>query len=183
MTQDKYTRGLPGQISTRTSDTPMAFHLGFLGRWGAWIVLLVSLLTTVVAWYIARGETTKRAHARFEFQVKAIETGIRERLKAYELLLLGSVGLFEASDEVTREDWHLYVKTLRIDQHYPGIQGIGFSRRILPTEKAAHLRQIRSEGFPQYTIKPDGERSEYTSIIFLEPFDWRNQRAFGYDMF
>ena len=65
MTQDKYTRGLPGQISTQTSDAPMAFRLGFLGRWGVWIVLLVSLLTTVVAWYIARGETTKRAHARF----------------------------------------------------------------------------------------------------------------------
>ncbi len=161
----------------------MAFRLGFFGRWGAWIVLLVSLLTTVVTWYIVRDETTKRAHVRFEFQVKAIETGILERFKAYELLLLGGVGLFEASDEVTREDWHLYVKTLRIDQHYPGIQGVGFSRRILPTEKAAHLRQIRSEGFPQYTIKPDGERSEYTSIIFLEPFDWRNQRAFGYDMF
>jgi len=181
--QDKDTRGLPGQISTRTSDIPMAFRLGFLGRWGAWIVLLVSLLTSFATWHIVKGEATKRAQARFYFQVKAIETGIYERLKAYELLLMGGVGLFEASAEVTREDWQLYVKTLRIDQHYPGIQGVGFSRRILPTEKAAHLRQIRSEGFPQYTIKPDGERLEYTSIIFLEPFDSRNQRAFGYDMF
>jgi len=183
MTQDKHTRGLPGQISTQTSGTPMAFRLGYLGRWGAWIVLVASLLISTIAWYIARGEVTKKAHVRFEFQVKSIESGIHERLNAYELLLLGGVGLFEASDEVTREDWRLYVKTLRIDQHYPGIQGVGFSRRILPTEKAVHLRQIRSEGFPQYTIKPDGERSEYTSIIFLEPFDWRNQRAFGYDMF
>ena len=72
---------------------------------------------------------------------------------------------------------------MQINQYYPGIQGVGFSKQILPSEKAAHLRQIRGEGFPQYTIKPDGERPEYTSIIFLEPFDWRNQRAFGYDMF
>lgn len=72
---------------------------------------------------------------------------------------------------------------LQIDKHYSGVQGLGFSQRILPAEKKAHIRQIREEGFPDYDIHPDGERPEYTSIIFLEPFDWRNQRAFGYDMF
>ena len=28
-----------------------------------------------------------------------------------------------------------------------------------------------------------GKRSVYTSIIYLEPFNKRNQRAFGYDMY
>ena len=154
-----------------------------MGRWGAWIVLLASLLITFNAWYFARSEVTKRAQARFDFRVKTIETGIYERLQAYEFLLRGGSGLFATSDEVTREDWRTYVTKLQINQYYPGIQGVGFSKQILPSEKAAHIRQIRGEGFPQYTIKPDGERPEYTSIIFLEPFDWRNQRAFGYDMF
>src|SRR3546814_19605036 len=40
-----------------------------------------------------------------------------------------------------------------------------------------------SDLFPDYRIWPEGERAIYTSIIYLEPFDWRNQRAFGYDMF
>jgi len=181
---DKNTPELPGHISTRTSGIFSTFHLlGFMGRWGAWIVLLASLLITFNAWYFARSETTKRAQARFDFRVKTIETGIYERLQAYEFLLRGRSGLFATSDEVTREDWRTYVTKLQINQYYPGIQGVGFSKQILPSEKAAHLRQIRGEGFPQYTIKPDGERPEYTSIIFLEPFDWRNQRAFGYDMF
>ena len=34
-----------------------------------------------------------------------------------------------------------------------------------------------------YTLSPKGDRDPYTSIIYLEPFNWRNQRAFGYDMF
>ena len=184
MMQDKNTPELLGQISTRTSGIFSTFHLlGFMGRWGAWIVLLASLLITFNAWYFTRGEVTKRAQARFDFRLKTIEKGIYERLQAYEFLLRGGSGLFATSDEVTREDWRTYVTKLQINQYYPGIQGVGFSKRILPSEKAAHLRQIRGEGFPQYTIKPDGERPEYTSIIFLEPFDWRNQRAFGYDMF
>ena len=182
--QDKNTPELPDHISTRTSGMFSTFHLlGFLGRWGAWIVLLASLLITFNAWYFARSEATKRAQARFDFRVKTIETDIYQHLQAYEFLLRGGSGLFAASDEVTREEWRAYVKKLQINQDYLGIQGVGFSKRILPSEKAAHIRQIRGEGFPQYSIRPDGERPEYTSIIFLEPFDWRNQRAFGYDMF
>ena len=182
--QDKNTPELPDHIFTRTSGMFSTFHLlGFFGRWGAWIVLLASLLITFNAWYFARGEATKRAQARFDFRVKTIETDIYQHLQAYEFLLRGGSGLFAASDEVTREEWRVYVKKLQINQDYLGSQGVGFSKRILPSEKAAHIRQIRGEGFPQYTIKPDGERPEYTSIIFLEPFDWRNQRAFGYDMF
>ncbi|WDP92381.1 MAG: CHASE domain-containing protein [Desulfobacter sp.] len=184
MTQDKNTLELSGQISTRTAGIFSTFHrLGLISRWSAWIVLLPSLLITFNAWYFVRGEAIKRAQARFNFRVKTIEAGIYERLQAYEFLLRGGSGLFEASDEVSREEWRTYVTKLQINKYYPGIQGVGFSKQILPSEKEAHLRQIRSEGFHQYTIKPEGDRPEYTSIIFLEPFDWRNQRAFGYDMF
>ena len=49
-------------------------------------------------------------------------------------------------------------------------------------DKAAHIESIRNDGFPEYTINPPGERDEYSAIIYLEPFDWRNKRAFGYDM-
>ena len=70
-----------------------------------------------------------------------------------------------------------------IGDAFPGIQGVGFSKYIKPAELAQHIQQIRAEGFPDYTVRPKGERDEYTSIIYLEPFDARNQRAFGYDMF
>ena len=153
--QDKNMPELPGHISTRTSGIFSTFHLlGLIGRWGAWIVLLTSLLITFNAWYSTRGEVTKRAQALFDFRVKIIKRVLYEHLQAYEFLLRGGSGLFAISDEVTREDWRTYVTKLQINQYYPGIQGVGFSKRILPFEKAAHLRQIRSEGFPQYTIKP-----------------------------
>lgn len=182
--EEKKRPELPGDILTKRPGIFSTFNLlGLMGRWGAWIVLLASLLITFNSWYFARGEAIKRAQARFHFRVKTIETGIYERLQAYEFLLRGVSGLFAISDEVTREDWRTYVTKLQINQYYPGIQGVGFSKQILPSEKTAHLCEIRGQGFPKYAIRPDGERPEYTSIIFLEPFDWRNQRAFGYDMF
>lgn len=53
----------------------------------------------------------------------------------------------------------------------------------MPHETADLIARVRAEGFPEFRIKPDGEREVYTSIIFLEPLDERNLRAFGYDMF
>jgi len=174
---------LPGRSATRTSEGTSPLRPGSWGKWMAWIVLLASLLTTFFVWYLARGVTMERAHDHFDFRVQEIESALRERLRAYEFLLRGGAGLIAASGEVTRAEWRTYATKLQVDQYYQGIQGLGFSKRILPSEKKAHIRQIRNEGFPNYDIHPDGERPEYTSIIFLEPFNWRNQRAFGYDMF
>ena len=73
------------------------------------------------------------------------------------------------------------IRDRRLDERFPGIQGVGFSLVVPPDQKAAHTAAIRREGFPDYAIRPDGERELYTSIIYLEPFSGRNLRAFGYD--
>ncbi len=162
-----------------TSPLPSIFQ----GKAIAWIVLLASLVVTFFSWYIARSAVMQSANEHFVFRSQTIEMALRDRLHTCAFLLQSGAGLFAGSEEVTRAKWRTYVTALQIDKHYQGVQGLGFSRRILAAEKSTHIRQIRDEGFPEYEIRPDGERPEYTSIIFLEPFDWRNQRAFGYDMF
>ena len=42
---------------------------------------------------------------------------------------------------------------------------------------------MRREGFEDFRIRPEDERGEYHSIIYLEPLDRRNRAAVGYDMF
>jgi len=100
----------------------------------------------------------------------------------YEQALWSTVGLYNTQAEVSRSEFKEFVETLDIKNRLPGIQGIGYSVPVSKNEKSTHIDQIRSEGFPDFTIRPEGERSEYSSIVYLEPFDWRNQRAFGYDM-
>lgn len=151
--------------------------------WITWVTLAASLLLTALAWWLAESNNDRFAKVMFESRAQKIEAAIRERLQAYELVLRGGVGLFLASERVNRQGWRTYVENLKIELHYPGIQGIGFSQRVLPRDKAQHTRRIRAEGFPRYTLWPEGQRDEYTAIIYLEPFDWRNRRAFGFDMF
>ncbi|NQU63174.1 MAG: CHASE domain-containing protein, partial [SAR324 cluster bacterium] len=148
----------------------------------AWIILITSLVLTVGAYFLSASFVQKRVEDRFSFRTTEIESAIKDRLQIYEQALWGGVGLMNASQSVSRQEWAKYVETLEINHHWPGIQGIGFSIPVQPAEKQAHIGNIRADGFPEYLIKPEGTRDLYSAIIYLEPFDWRNQRAFGYDM-
>lgn len=150
----------------------------------AWVVLGVSLLLTLTAYLVSRELVEKRLHEQFNFRANEISRAIEDRLHVYEQILWGGVALFYSSEEfnVNRKQWAAFVEALNIDKHWPGIQGMGYSVPVSPESKNLHSIQIRNEGFPDYQIKPSGERDNYSAIIYLEPFDWRNKRAFGYDM-
>ncbi|MFN0304356.1 MAG: CHASE domain-containing protein [Burkholderiales bacterium] len=150
----------------------------------AWMTLAILLLVTTFAWYVAKAQIESAARIQFTFRVGEIEQAIRARMLAYEKVLQGGVGLLAANDNnVSRTAWRAYIDSLKIEADYPGVQGIGLSKIILPEALDDHVRAVRAEGFPNYTVRPPGPRDLYTSIIYLEPFLGRNLRAFGYDMY
>ena len=148
-----------------------------------WIVLGIGLVVTALVWANWQGQQREIRRADFRQQVDKVRTGIETRLQANKQILRGVAGLFAADDRVTREQFRAYVESLRLAEHYPGIQGVGFARLIAPADTAAQVQAIRAEGFPDFALRPPGEREITTAIVYLEPFDWRNRRAFGYDMF
>lgn len=151
--------------------------------WIAWLVLLVSLSVTAVGWFVANKHAQEAARAQFDARSIDVIQQIRQRMHTYEYVLRGGAALFASSDSVGRAEWRNYVAGLKLDQHLTGILGVGFAQHIPAQNKDAHIARIRAEGFPGYTILPDGPRDEYTSIVYLEPFSGRNLRAFGYDMY
>jgi len=159
------------------------YHALHHGPASAWIVLGLSLLLTVLAWYIADDAVRTRASERFEFQAQDVTLAISKRMEEYAMALRSGVGLMGLRDSTTREDWRRFTATLGLQTHFPGIQGLGYAVMLSPEEVDEHVAQVRREGFEDYTIRPSGEREEYSAIVYLEPFDWRNRRAFGYDMF
>lgn len=149
----------------------------------AWVIFVFSLVLTSIAWYISERAIDNVAMGRFLINAEEITKKIEERLKIYETGLLGGAALFHASQSINRTEWERYVSNIRLKENYPGIRGLGFAKMILPSELDQHVATVRKEGFPEYSVWPPGDREIYSSIIYLEPFDWRNQRAFGFDMF
>lgn len=147
-----------------------------------WVILFFSLLLTLAAYWFTSRQVLARTEEHFLFRSNEIVLAIRQRLMLYEQAMQGGGGLFNASNQVSRIEWQRYVDSLHLKERLPGIQGIGFTQLVRPEELTSHEAAIRAEGFPDYKVKPEGERDLYTSIVYLEPFDWRNRRAFGYDM-
>jgi len=151
---------------------------GFL----VWFVLGGGVLLSSLSTFYTKSNIDRLADREFNFLCGEINAAIAGRLDDHARILLSGAALFNSSDVVTRKEWRIFTHHQKIEKQLPGIQGIGFSLLIPRAELARHIQEIRNEGFPEYTVKPDEDRELYSSIIYLEPFSERNLRAFGYDM-
>ena len=148
------------------------------------LVLSAGLVVTGLA-----GEQVRNYNRTEHQQVKDgllrdVSAAITAKLQIDQAVLSAVVGLFAASKEVDREEFAQFYRTVAEDN--PALQaitGVGFSRLLQPSQLEGFESRIQDEGFPGFTVTPSGKRSIYTSIEFLEPFNWRNRRAFGYDMY
>ncbi len=151
--------------------------------WEAIAVLGLSLLLTVLAAWLLHQQAERLADSRFRAQARDLAGAIVARMDSYEQILRGGVALMDAGGGgVPRHAWRTYVAALKVEERYPGIQGIGFAERVAPWDLARHEAAVHAEGFPGYRVHPDTPRSDYFPIVYLEPFTGRNLRAFGYDM-
>lgn len=149
----------------------------------AWAFLFLCLIITTAVASFSRDSLLQVKEARFQFKTQDIRASIQARMHDQEVALWGGVGLFNASSNVSRDEWHAYVASLRLADYLPGLQGYGYAEFVKHQDKTDHINRVRGEGFPDFDVRPVGARDAYSSIIYLEPFQDRNLRAFGYDMF
>lgn len=149
----------------------------------AWIGFSIALAITFLLWLNARNDAMDEAKIRFErLNIETINN-INHRMETYANALQSGTALLNTVEKMDRKKWNIYFSSLDMAAHYPGFQGIGFSKLILSDQLSAHISQMRKDGFVEYQIKPSAKREEYHSIIYLEPLDERNKGAIGYDMF
>ncbi len=149
----------------------------------ALVIFIIGILFTVIATFYTKYNVEAETYRDFKLICNDLKISILSRLYAHAQLLRCGSAFFTASDTVTRKEWSEFYEHAKISNNLPGIQGIGFSYIIPKNNLQQHIREIRKQGFPDYTVKPAGDRNIYTSIIYIEPFSGRNLRAFGYDMF
>ncbi|QRN96579.1 CHASE domain-containing protein [Archangium violaceum] len=149
-----------------------------------WAVFALSLLLTCGVSLLLKANVRARDEARFENLVQAASDRIQRRLDTYVALLEGTEGLFATQHDVTPTEFSEFVQLLRVQIQYPGIQGIGFSRRFSPQERPEVEHWARTKGAqPDFHVWPEVPGDELHSIVFLEPRDARNQAAMGYNMY
>jgi PAS domain S-box-containing protein len=165
-----------------TKETPKVEHT-YKHLKKAFLFLLPSLLLTSIAVYFTVQSVDEKYNMEFTSKCNEISAKISTRLHAHAELLRSGAALFATTEDLSREKWRAFFNASKIERNLPGIQGLGYAVLIPKKELKKHITSIRNQGFSDYYINPIGEREFYTSIIYLEPFNERNLRAFGYDMF
>lgn len=129
-----------------------------------------------------RFQRSERQRLEDQALVQATQA-IQSKLAATSQILNGVVGLFDATTAVSRQQFITYYDSLKLSESsIRGIQGVGYTKALQPDQLPAYEAAVRGEGFPSFAVQPPGARPFYSSITYLEPFDWRNRRAFGFDM-
>src|SRR5437867_8376056 len=157
---------------------------GHFRRMGAaYLVLILSLIPTFLAYRRLKENAAARDQARFEQAVQSTEEALVHGMENFVSALRGVRGLFDANQEVGPEHWQKFAHSIDLNWNYRGMLDMGFAERVLPEEKRQHSAAMRTQGDPSYTLVPEGERDEYFPIRYLSSATNSPKWAPGWDAF
>ena len=151
--------------------------------WVPLLVLVMALGMTYVLWMDAQNNALKALGTELKFHQLEVAERLRQRMLDYDQVLYSVRGLFIASKSVERDEFRDFYAGLNIKERFPLIVGLGYIQRVPDSLKSLHIAANRNEGFPNYTLHPDGKRELYTPVVYLEPSSGLNLRAIGYDTY
>ncbi len=140
----------------------------------AYAVLAATLLFTAVVWYYARTNVQHREARIFNEMVQGVTTAIGQRMEVYSDALYSTRALFYGSDEVTRADFQTFVAGIRLGERYPGINSLGFVRRVSSgsADAGASMQRVSMHdnpcGIAQLSVFQNPGQNELLVVEFTE---------------
>ena len=144
-------------------------------------VVFLSLMLTWGAWQFSVHQIETRTQLRFEASRDRALSLITDRMTRYEDALWAGVAAVEShQNDMSYDNWHTFAAHLRIDQRYPGINGIGIIHFHDSEALAEHITEQRRTR-PEYSVFPPHDGPLYMPITYIEPEDI-NAAAVGLDV-
>jgi diguanylate cyclase (GGDEF)-like protein/PAS domain S-box-containing protein len=149
-----------------------------------WLVLATGLLITAFSTEQQR-RYNQQEHIRIERDLsQEVVDEVRTRLRSDQAILDAVAGLFNASQDVTHGEFHTFIRSLALrPETLRGIQGVGFAAVVPNRDIEAFTAAAHQGGQPDFQVRTSGHQELISSILYLQPDDWRNRRAIGFDMF
>lgn len=150
-------------------------------HWLHWIIILASWVVTALAWYITNEAATQRATEAFEQETRRVVSLLEERMEKYEDVLWSGVAAMQLLPQgMEVDDWQRFTHSIKVDEKYPGINGLGVIYALDATQIPTFLAQQQQQR-PNFTIRPRQNRQDYWPVTYVEPVA-NNYQAVGLDM-
>lgn len=154
--------------------------------WLPILVALVLMLTLggLLVWQsrLAHERQIEDRQHRFLLEARDIGQRILARMQTYEMVLRGVSGLMVGSDEVSLAEWDRALDQLQLQDRYPGIQAVAWSRYIREDEVEAFRNETQGRNHSGFQLFPENAQPPHLFVDYVSPLDWRNRRVLGFDM-
>ena len=150
-----------------------------MALWRPWMLGLVvatlGLMATAYLTWVERKAARFVDQTRLVHDANTVAEALSRRVDAYTEIAFGLRSLFVVNPALGRREFAQAVERLEIERRYPGIKNIAFTRYVTAAEKQAFERAVRAdtslhpEGYPDFAIRPPGERNEYFVADYLWP--------------
>jgi signal transduction histidine kinase len=158
-------------------------------RWIAlpWVVLAVGSAASLFLYSFVQDAVENMARLRFERHASDTKHVVEARIHAYADILYGLAALFTSERSVSRVQFHRFVESLDLKNRFPGFDVVNYAAYVPAGDKKRFEEAVRRDtsldpgGYPDFAIKPPGNRPEYYAIVYIEPmagFEF----AFGLDL-
>lgn len=124
-----------------------------------------------------------RLEAAYNVTFSQTVDAVITKLQTYEEVLRATQGLFYVSPDLSRADFTAFYQSLKLEDNYPGILGLGYVVLLEPEQRAEHIQAVHQSGVTDYALFPGGERDIYSSTLYIEPLTDENHNALGFDMY
>ena len=152
-------------------------------NWPVYATLFAGLaLTAGLTAFMVHTDRARSARV-FEEDLARLAARVEARLNVHASVLAAGAGLIDASQQVTRDQWHAFANALKPDRNFSSVKGIGYSERM---PAALSLPEIESRvgaarGEP-FFISPATPAPELHATVHFEPEDAVDRQAIGSDM-
>jgi len=165
-------------------------HLTNLSSLRPWRALLIGLLSmfgigsvVVWNWHMLEQRAQHEYQHRFDLNVQALGEILTARMQAYEMVLRGVSGAFVGGrTALSYPEWNVMVDQLRVQELYPGISSVAWSRPVRAGELDAFEARVRADGRPGFKVFPEGPRESFQVIEYIAPVNPRTRTVYGLDL-
>src|SRR5258708_17308559 len=140
-----------------------------------WLMLAIGIPASLFLFAIIQDTVENIARLRFEREAKDVSGLIEGRLRSYADVLYALRALFASEDPVDRLRFHRFVESLDLQNRYPGFDALNYAAYVPAQDKKRFEEAVRRDTslnprcYPQFAIKPPGDRPEYSIIAYTQP--------------
>jgi PAS domain S-box-containing protein len=146
-----------------------------------YISFLTLFFITIYVWHINKEHTQEKFQEEFEDIINEKKSLINSRFANYIQALNGGVGLFYASENVTREEWKKFVQAYNLDENLKGTNGLGYIDYVSQDKLAQYIVEARKDGAPGFENHPQTNHKYKCIIKYISPEEI-NKEAIGLDI-